>query len=317
MRTMLLVLMSMVAAGIGHAKDSDWRMAEAGDFLDVEVTPDGQTVVLRAENKALRSTDGGKTFAEIFAGDGEVAGIATDRQGRVWATRGAKLGRLDAGGETWLPIAFASRVTSIAVDGDVIVLAGTEADEHDLGMYKAFVSKDGGKTFTARRWELGVGIDLKQRDGIASYVTVPEDEYDVSYFCRGSVDLDKLPCVIVERAGATADGAMVVSSCGKPGQYVVCAMGGDATVALEGAKGVKAGTRVRVAQAGARRFLKVGSRFYEAVGTKLTLIAERNIDTFYGFAFAAGDSGTLWVLDTGLLFRVDNKRWTRVTPSAK
>ncbi len=318
----LVIVLGVVGVGVGHTRELDpneWQSTEMGEFHDVKVAPDGQTVVLRSETRAIRSVDGGKTFAEILKGPGEATALELDRQGRVWVVRDGMLGRLDASGETWRPIGVASSVGQVAVDGDVIVIAGQDTDPKHAGDFGMFVSKDGGKTFAPRRqWSISDTLEFVVRDGVISYVTGPEDLDDTyQRHHYGNVDAAQLPEGTLENGTPVHDGAIEIGACGgAPGVKTMCLVS-DKTTVLKGApKIVSSNAWVAVAEAGASRFVKVGSKFFKLKGGKLTRVAERRIELRYQFGFAAAEDGTLWVVDTGTLFRF-NKGWKRVEPSLR
>ncbi len=311
------MLLVVLAAGVGRAREiepSDWRMAELGSWRGVVVTPDGRTVIVRSETQVLRSTDGAKTFAEILAGTGEVTALTLDRQGRVWVLRDRKLGRLDSSGETWQPIAGPEFVDRVVVDADVVVIGGGDR----FGLYRLFVSKDGGKSFTQRGdWRVQETLELVVRDGVISYVTGPADVDDgYQTLFRGNVDLEQLAVKRLENGTPVHDGAIDVGGCGASVEKTTMCFVSDKPVMLEGVP-AKLSRKVwlATAEAGARRFVKVGSKFYEVVGSKLVRVAERRIETEYTFSFAAAEDGTLWVVDTGMLYRF-TKGWKRVEPSS-
>lgn len=318
----LVIVLAGVGVGVGHARELDpnrWRLEKSGPFHDVKVAPDGQTVVLRTETRAIRSVDGGKTFAEILSGPGEMTALELDRQGRVWVVRDGKLGRLDASGETWRPIGVASSIGPIAVDGDVVVIAGQDTDPKHAGDFGMFVSKDGGQTFAPRRqWSISDTLEFVVRDGTISHVTGPEDLDDgYQRHAYGSVDAAQLTEATIENGTPVHDGAIEIGACGgAPGVKAICLVSDGVTLLKDAPRTASGNVWVAVAEAGARRFVKVGSRFFEVKGGKLTLVAERRIEMRYHFGFVAAEDGTLWVVDTGSLFRFD-KGWKRVEPSLR
>lgn len=94
--------------------------APAGRYAGVAASARSAAVVIWNERELLRSTDGGRTFGAVLAGDGRLVSVALDDSGEVLAIRG----HAPPSNDPNVLLATARTVTEPPVRAEIVLAAG-------------------------------------------------------------------------------------------------------------------------------------------------------------------------------------------------